>query len=127
MSNAGVVRSLFDDFNRGDYEAAFQKIAEDVDWHEPPDMPDAGGGYRGHEGMVSGFGRFLSAWEHIRADLVQVVERGERVVVMTRWRGLSKGTGIEVDQWIAQIYELREGRVVRVRQFRTLEEALAAP
>jgi ketosteroid isomerase-like protein len=127
MSNADLVRSLFDDFNRGDFEAAFAKIEGDVDWGEPPDMPDTGGAYRGHEGLVAGFGRFMGAWESISVDLEEVVERAGRVVVQTHWRGRSKGTGIEVDQRVAQVYELRDGKVTRVRQFRTLDEALAAP
>lgn len=126
MSNADLVRALFDDFNRGDFEAAFAKVSEDVDWGEPPDMPDTGGAYRGHDGLVEGFGRFMRAWERIDVDLEDVMEReDDRVVVQTRWRGRSKGTGIEVDQRVAQVYELRDGRVTRVRQFRTLDEALA--
>ena len=125
MSNAELVRSLFDDFNRGDFETAFSKIDDDVDWGEPPDMPDTGGAYRGHDGLVEGFGRFMRAWESISVDLDDVLERGDRVVVQTHWRGRSKGTGIEVDQFIAQVYELQDGRVTRVRQFRTMEEALA--
>jgi ketosteroid isomerase-like protein len=128
VSNAETVRALFDDFGGGDFEAAFGKVAEDVDWGEPPDMPDTGGAYRGHEGLVEGFGRFMRAWERIEVDLEDVVERDDgRVVVQTHWRGRSKGTGIEVDQRVAQVYELRDGKVTRVRQFRTLEEAHAAP
>ena len=127
MSNADLVRTLFDDFNRGDFEAALAKVAEDVDWGEPPDMPDTGGAYRGHDGLTKGFARFLGAWESIRVDLEEVTAHGERVVVMTRWHGRSKGTGIEVDQRVAQVYELRDGKVTRVRQFRSLDEALAAP
>ena len=126
MSNADLVRALFDDFNRGDFEAAFAKVDEEVVWDEPPDMPDTGGSYRGHEGLVAGFGRFMGAWESISVDLEDVHERDGRVVVQTHWRGRSKGTGIEVDQRVAQVYELRGGKVTRVRQFRTLEEALAA-
>jgi ketosteroid isomerase-like protein len=126
VSNVDLVRTLFDDFNRGDFEAAFAKIAEDVEWGAPPDMPDTGGAYHGHEGVVTGFGRFMGAWERIDVDLEDVIERDGRVVVQTHWRGRSKGTGIEVDQRVAQLYELSDGRVTRVRQFRTLDEALAA-
>jgi hypothetical protein len=126
MSHAEIVRALFADFNRGDFEAALAKLEPEVDWGEPPDMPDTGGDYRGREGVVAGFGRFMAAWDELRADLEHVEEVGERVVVLTHWHGRSKGTGIEVDQRLAQVYELREGRVARVRQFRELAEALAA-
>ena len=124
--NVEIVRRLFDDFNRRDFDAALEKVAADVDWGEPPDLPDSVGAYQGHEGMVKGFATFMGAWEELRVDPEEVVERGERVVVMTRWVGRSKGTGIEVDQRIAQVFDLRDGKVVKVRQFRELPDALAA-
>ena len=124
--SAAIVRALFDDFARGDYEAALARLDPDVDWGEPPDMPETSGGYRGRDGVVSEFGRFMSAWAELRVDLEQVEEVGERVVVLTHWHGRSAGTGIEVDQRVAQVYEFRGGRVARVRQFREFPEALAA-
>lgn len=126
MGDVETVRELFADFNRGDFETALAKLDPEVDWGEPPDMPDSAGAYRGREGVVSEFGRFMSAWDELSVDLERVEEVRGRVVVLTRWRGRSKHTGIEVDQHVAQVYELRDGRVVRVRQFRTLDEARAA-
>lgn len=126
MPNAELVRALFGDFGRRDFEAALAKLDPEVDWGEPPDMPESVGAYRGREGVIAEFGRFMSAWAELEVDLEEVHEVGDRVVVLTRWRGRSKGTGIEVDQRVAQVYELRGGKVVRVRQFRELPEALAA-
>ena len=125
--NVETVRRMFDAFNRGDHAAAFADVHEDIEWGEPPDMPDTGGTYRGHEGMVKGFTRFLGAWEPgFRVDLEELFERGEGVVAMTRWAGKSRTTGIAAEQRIAQLYEFRDGKVARLRQFRELDEALAA-
>jgi ketosteroid isomerase-like protein len=121
-----LVRQLFDDFNRAEFESAFAKIDQDVEWGEPPDMPDTGGTYRGHDAMVRGFRRFMGAWEELRVDLDEVIEESDRVVALTHWVGRSRSSGIEVDTRIAQVYEFRGGKVARVRQFRTLGEALGA-
>ena len=126
MQGPELVRRLFDAFGRADFDAALALVDEDVDWGEPPDMPDTGGGYRGHAGLRAGFGRFMGAWEELRVDLEEVTEVGERVVALTHWVGRSRGTGLEVDQRVAQVYELHEGKVAKVRQFRTRDEALAA-
>ena len=126
MAGAELVRRLFDEFGRGDFEAALALIDDDVEWGAPPDMPDSGDTYRGHEGLVKGFGTFMGAWEELRTELEDCFEVGGRVVALTHWIGRSRGTGIEVDQRVAQVYELHGGKVVRVRQFRTREEALEA-
>ena len=127
MSAAETVRRLFDSFNRGDFEASLALIDEEIEWDEPPNMPDTGGTYHGHEGMVSGFRRYMGAWETLRVDPEELIAAGpDRVVVVTHWMGRSRAAGVEVDQRVSQLYELREGKVVRLRQFRTREEALEA-
>jgi ketosteroid isomerase-like protein len=125
VANAELVRRVFDAFQRGDFDTALDMVDEDVDWGAPPDMLDTDGVYRGHAGLLEGFGTFMRAWEELRVDVDELTEVGDRVLVMTHWVGRSRGTGIEVDQRIAQVYELRDGKVARVRQFRTREEALA--
>ena len=127
MGGADLVRQLFDDFNRGDFDAALTKIHDDVDWGHPPDMPDASDDWHSRDEMYAGIGRFMGAWEHLEIELEVLDDAGDRVVVDTRWAGRSRGAGIEVDQRFAQVYELRDGKVAGVRQFRTPEEALAAP
>ena len=124
--NAETVRRLFDDFARRDFDAALARLDPEVDWGEPPDMPETVGSYRGREGVVAEFGRFMAAWAELEVTLEDVREVGERVVVRTHWRGRSRGAGIEVDQFVSQVYDLRDGRVARVRQFRELDDALAA-
>lgn len=124
--NVEIVRRMFDAYNRGDFEASLEHVAEDVEWGPPPDMLEDARPYRGHDEVVSSFARFMQGWAEIRVDIDQAIEAGDRVVLRTHWQGRSKGTGIEVDQWIAQVVDLRDGKVVKVRQFRELPEALAA-
>lgn len=124
-ASVDTVRALFDDFNRGDFEAALRWLTEDVDWGPPPDMPEGGGEYRGHDAVVREFSRFMGVWEQLRVGLVDAADVGERVLATTHWDGRSR-SGIDVDQHVFQVYELRDGKVARVRQFRTRDEALAA-
>ena len=117
---------MFDDFNRGDFDAALAKIHADVDWGSPPDMPDIDEPWQGQEALYKGIERFMLAWEELTTHIDELREEGDVVVLDTHWVGRSKGTGIEVQQRMAQVYELRDGKVARVRQFRTFGEALAA-
>jgi ketosteroid isomerase-like protein len=122
-----LIREIFDDFNREDWEAALAKIHPNVDWGRPPDMPDVEEEvWRGHAAVYSGIERFMLAWEQLTVHLDAVRDEGDLVIVDSRWAGRSRGTRIDVEWRLAQIYELRDGKVARVRQFRTFEEALTA-
>ena len=118
-----LVRSLYDDFARGDFEAALGKLDEDVQWGAPPDVPDQPEPFRGRQGVIEGFTRFMGAWEQLDAEVEECTAVGDAVLVVTRWVGRSRGTGIEVEQRHGQLFEFRDGRVVRVRQFREPEDA----
>ena len=127
MSPAETVRRLFDHFARGDFDGAMELLAEDVEFGEPPDMPDTGGTYHGHDGVRAGFRSFMGAWAELRVDTEELIEAGpDRVIALTRWQGRSRGSEIEVEQRVAQLYVVRDGKVTSVRQFHTREEAEAA-
>ena len=121
-----AVTRMFDAFNRGDFEAALALLHEDVIWQDPPDAPDGNGPYRGHDAVSAEFARFLSAWESLRMELEEVIDAGHCVVVVTRWVGRGRDSGVPVDRRTAQLYEFHDGRVVRLRQFAEREDALLA-
>jgi len=54
--NVEVVRGMIDAFNRGDFEASLAYLDEDVEWHDPPDVPGAGV-HRGAEEVRRWFAR----------------------------------------------------------------------
>jgi hypothetical protein len=71
----------------------------------------------------------LDAWEDTRLEPEEFRElEGERVPVLIRHRGRGKASGLEVGQVHskgANLFELRDGRVVRLTVFLGLERALA--
>jgi ketosteroid isomerase-like protein len=96
--------------------------AENVEVVRTPD----GQIYRGRSGVVRFFRRWLGAWETYDFEVEEVLDAGAHVVVMLCERGRAKGTGAEVDHRFAQVWTLRDGRVVLWRAYAVREEALAA-
>jgi uncharacterized protein len=96
----------------------------EVEWDVSALWPD-GQVYRGRSGVARFFRRWLGAWDSYDFEVEELLDRGDHVVVMLRERGTAKGTGAEVDHRFAQIWTLRDGRVVRWRAFSKREEALA--
>jgi uncharacterized protein len=126
--NVEIVRRSFEAFARGDLDAAFADYHPDVEWCTASDEPDQEV-YRGIDGLRRFADVIAEPWEDrfdgtVSAD--EFIDRGDWVIVP--WHGLlhgrGSGLGIEVKETYA--VRLRDGKVVRVDEYRTKEEALEA-
>lgn len=119
-----VVRSLFDAFNDGDLDRAVAVVSEDF---ELVDIA-AGRTFDGPEGCRRWLDTFRTALPDARTELVTVVAEGSRVATEHIGRGTHKGpfvtpsgtipaTGRSVELRIAELYELREGKIRRLHAY----------
>jgi ketosteroid isomerase-like protein len=122
--NVEVVRRGYEAFGRGDLGAAMELFHPDVEWHDP-ERP-GGGTYRGHEGVLRNLAEWLEGWEEFRLEPEEFLEAGDQVVVLVRQSGRGKGSGVEIEGRLAQVFGLREGKVVWARTYTSREEALKA-
>ena len=126
--NVEIVRRSFEAFARGDLDAAFAEYDPDVEWCTARDEPDQQV-YRGIDGLKRFAATIEEPWvdrfaEAVSAD--EFIDRGDWVVVP--WHGLlhGRGSGIEVEIKETYAILLRDGKIVRVDEYRTKEEALEA-
>jgi ketosteroid isomerase-like protein len=124
--NLDLVRSIYADWERGDYSSG--------KWQHPEiefviaDGPTPGS-WTGADGITRGWGTFLRAWEgfHHRADEYRELGRG-RVLVLARFGGRGKTSGLEIGQMSAKaasLFTLRSGEVTRIVQYFDRNRALA--
>ena len=125
QQNVEIVRGMHDAFNRGDFEASLACLDEDVEWHDPPDVPGAGV-HRGPEEVRRWFARWLGAWENYTAGVEELIDAGDHVVVVYHERGRGRESGVEVDHRSANVFDLRYGKIVRRRPFPDRSQALDA-
>ncbi|HET9120579.1 MAG TPA: nuclear transport factor 2 family protein [Solirubrobacterales bacterium] len=123
--NVEIVRAMLDAFNRGDFDASLEFLAEDIEWHDPADVPGAGV-HRGPDEVRRFFVAWLGAWETYTAEAEELIDAGDRVVVVHHEWGRGRESGIEVDNRSANLFELRDGKVVRRWPFPDRESALQA-
>jgi ketosteroid isomerase-like protein len=126
--NVEIVRRSFEAFARGDLDAAFADLHPDIEWCTAHDEPDQQT-YRGIDGMRRFAATIEEPWEDRFAEKVTAdafIDRGDLVVVP--WHGLlhGRGSGIEIEISETYVARLRDGKIVRVDEFRTREEALEA-
>jgi ketosteroid isomerase-like protein len=131
--NVEIVRRLFEAFEigmkRGDLSIWFdsEDLADDFEWVTPPGGALGLGTYRGREGFLE----FMRTWTEDFADwsveLERLIDAGQdRVVGVFHQRATGKASGVPIELVQGLVYELEDGRVIRMRNYITPEEALEA-
>jgi ketosteroid isomerase-like protein len=82
--------------------------------------------YRGVEGLAEYFRVWLEPFREYRLELLDYIDDGERVLVPMRGQGVGSASGVPVTIELTTAYELRDGRIRRIVQFASLDEARAA-
>lgn len=127
QQNVEIIRKFMEAFNRADYAACLDAIDPDVEWHPPPDIPNAAVA-NGRDALIANFQDWLGAWDEYRSVPEEVLEgKNDTVLMLARESGRGKDSGIEVhSRRITGVYELRDGRIVRFRAYLNRVEALEA-
>ena len=87
---------------------------------------EAIGTVRGHDEFAAGFEEWFEAFEEFRTDPEDFIPDGDRVLVPVTQRARGKGSGAEVEQRFHQLFEVRDGLVVRFEEFADESEARRA-
>ena len=84
------------------------------------------GEWRGLDGLAENIRLWLSAWDDFRSTPEEFIEAGDKVVVLSRETGTGKTSGIALDTDAADVWELRNGKVVDVCFYLKRADALEA-
>jgi ketosteroid isomerase-like protein len=126
QENVESVRRAYEHFNRT-HLPSYELLDPRAEWHTAADLPDSST-YRGHHGIAALYSEWVAFFgEGFRADVQEVFDTGDSVVVWCILRGQvresSEGT-IELPE--AHVWTFRDQTVVEVREYRNKAEALAA-
>jgi ketosteroid isomerase-like protein len=127
-ANVDLVRSSFEAFARGDFDQAFSVYDPRVEWQTADDEPDS----RTYTGIpeLRGFVAHLAdPWTNRFGEAVafdDFIDCGDWVVAPWSARLYGHGSGMEVPVWETYAVLVRDGRIARVEEYRTPEEALDA-
>jgi len=82
--------------------------------------------YRGADGVVRYLREWLEPFSEYHVENLNYVEAGDCVLVPSRQWGVGAGSGARVEIQLTTLCELRDGKIARVHQYDTLEEAREA-
>jgi ketosteroid isomerase-like protein len=121
QANVDIVRKLFEDYRRGDYDEAIACLAPDVVYETGQELAASG-----PAAVRAMWERWDGAWVGLETVPEEYIDAGERVVVAVRYTGRGRGSGIELEDLLFDVYTLRDGKCVHKAEFRDRSEALAA-
>jgi ketosteroid isomerase-like protein len=123
-----VVRRGLEAWMRGDLEGLLETtdpaIGWDISTHPLPDVPNQG---RGREAFATELlATYRSGWNDYSAELNEVLEVGEDVLVVLHETATMRDTGVPLERDLVQVWTVRSGKAVFLRVFQTKADALEA-
>jgi len=132
QENVDIVRAVNEAFQagiqRGEFGGGVESglLADDFEFAPVPELAGETT-YGGVHGFVEFMRRWTEDFEDWSVRLDRLIEApGDRVVALMHQSGTGKGSGVPVDLHHGAVFKLREGRVVRINLYLTLEQALEA-
>jgi ketosteroid isomerase-like protein len=124
--NVELVKRLVTAYNERSFAENSDLIDPDIVWDlSRLQLPDS----VVHTGRGE-FRKLTEAWEEgfssEHAEAEEIVDAGDRVLVMVLHHALGKTSGIEVSLRYAMVWTFRDGRAVRMDVYATRDEALEA-
>jgi ketosteroid isomerase-like protein len=121
-----VVRGAYEAFARGDIDGLLESfVAPDVEWRTTPQVM-FGGTHRGIDEMRERMTDWTGPFEEFTTEVEEMIDAGDHVVVRHRMHGRGRDSGVEVDLRLWQLVTVRDGKLVRMYDYSSRDEALAA-
>ncbi len=128
QENVDLIRRSAELWLSGDFEGWLETIDPEIGWdistHPLPDVPNQG---HGREALVTDMlGTYVSGWNDYSAEIKEVSEAGEQVILVLHETATMRETGVPLERDLVHLWTVRDGKGVFLRVFRTKAEALEA-
>ncbi len=122
--NVELIRSVYEPFNRGDWDAAFRHAHPEFEM--TTQRGPTAGTYRGREAVQEQMQEMLSAFDAWAVEPDEFLEAGDRVVVLIKVRVRPKGGGVDIEARNGHLWTVQDGTIRSLKTFAVREEALEA-
>ena len=118
MRNVDIVKRSYEAFARDDMDGVLGDMHPEIEWHQAQGLPH-GGFYRGLDEVRRNIFDPLDEewWDEFTAEPDEFLDAGANVVVIGRYRGISKETHKQLDVPFVHIWTLEGDKAIRFRQY----------
>ena len=124
-TNADFLRDGYEAMNRGELSSVLDLLDPDIEWEEGAVAPE-GGTHRGRDSFVRFFGSWLESFDEFQVEPVEIIERGDHLVVVARQSGRGRTSAVPITREVVHVWTVSDGRAVPWRSFPSRAAALAA-
>ena len=121
---------VYEDWQRGDFQQRFDVYADSFEWGFSEEFPDPHVG-PDPELRSARLRNWLSSWRDWCCFAEGFVEHADKVVVLTRYTGTAKASGVKVEQSGAHVWTIKDERAMRLEIYadrrRAFEDIGIAP
>ena len=115
--NVELVKGVYGAFARGDVSAVLSAFADDIEWYEAEGMP-YGGLHRGGEAVAQKvIGPITEDVDGFAVTPEELIASAATVAAVVRYAGTGKATGTTLDLPAVHVWDIRDGKLARFRQF----------
>lgn len=115
QQNVEVLRAVYQRWAGGDFWTS-EVFDPDIEIVWAADMPDVGT-YHGLAGLERSVREWFSAWETVRMKAEEIVDIGDRVLVLLTAYGRGRGSTIETEAKYGHLWTMRGGIATRLEGY----------
>jgi ketosteroid isomerase-like protein len=104
-------------------EAVDPELEWDISAYPLPDWPNRGSGRDAFQRHIA---NYVAGWRDYRAEIREVLDGGEEIVVVLHETVSMTDGAADLDRDLHSVWTVRDAVVVRLRVFKTRDEALEA-
>ena len=122
------LRRLYDEWAKGNLFALADIADPDIEWEWAAEMASLFGGprvYRGLDEIWAATKEWLVPWERYWMTADDFIEHGDKVLVMMRLHARAH-SGSLLEQRVAAVWTMRDGKALAVRYYMDRDEATDA-
>ena len=125
QANVELVRTIYERFRADDEAGALALLHPEIVLHDRPEAPDPQV-YHGHDGVLRSLGDSRETFEGLDVAPEEFIDAGEHVVVVFRFVGKGRESGVPIDERLAHLWTIHDGKAVRMAVHSSREDALGA-
>ena len=117
--NAETVRAIYQAFASGNIPFVLGVFDPQIEWNEAENFIYSDRNpYVGPQAILSGvFARLGAEWEKFSVTAEQILDAGDSVVSLGRYRGTYKKTGAAVNAQFVHVFTFGGGKLIKFQQY----------